>query len=215
MNRDQSLSDRIRHNIRSRLVSGLLILIPLGITLFFLRFLFRLLSGVLRPLINVLFEPLPEYLVTAVSLAVLFIAVYLTGVVGAYVLGRRALALGESILRRIPLVSSIYQASKQVVDSFTGSSREAFKSVVLVEFPRSGLKSIGFVTGEIADDKGIECFKVFIPTAPNPTSGFLQIVPRGDVVETSLSMEEALKLVMSAGAIAPRKLESRSQKEHH
>lgn len=104
-------------------------------------------------------------------------------------------------------MKSVYSAAKQVVDTLSPSRREAFKSVVWVEFPRPGFRALAFVTGSIRDEDGTECYKLFIPTAPNPTSGFFEIAPCGEVRESALSVEDGIKMIVSAGILAPETLE--------
>ncbi len=128
---------------------------------------------------------------------------YLVGLVTAFVVGRRLLTLGESIILRIPLIKSVYSLSKQVVDVFATSKSNAFRSVVVVEFPRPGLKAIGFVTGMMKDVDGKELTKVFVPTAPNPTTGFLELVPTEQVQATDMKVEDAFTMLVSGGVISP------------
>jgi uncharacterized membrane protein len=139
----------------------------------------------------------------ALSFAILIMVIYLLGLVARNILGRRVLQLGESVVLRVPFVKVIYAVSKQVVAAFQGQQSKAFKSVVFVEFPRQGMRAVAFLTGEVAMEDGSLWNTVFIPTTPNPTTGFLQLVPVGAVVMTDYTVEEGIKMIMSLGALAP------------
>lgn len=206
---DHSLSflHRLKNSIRKRMLSGLLVLLPLGITLFVLQFLLKAMAGVFAPALDPLLKDLPHFAINLISIALSLALIYLTGAIARYVAGKKLIAFGESLIVRIPLIKSIYLSSKQVLDTFSAAQQQrTFKSVVLIEFPAPGMQSVGFVTGTILNSNGQECYKVFIPTTPNPTSGFLQIVPRHKAVETDLGLENALKMVMSAGVLSPGRI---------
>ena len=131
-----------------------------------------------------------------------------TGLFAANYVGKKLIGFGERIVVRIPLVRSIYLTVKQIVDAFMhGGKNMAFKRVVLIEYPRKGIYSIGFITaesnGEVQAKTKENVMSVFLPTTPNPTSGYLLFVPREDVVVLDMSVEDGLKLVVSGGIIAP------------
>ena len=113
------------------------------------------------------------------------------------------LSLGEGIVLRLPLVKAVYAMSKQVVAAFQGEGSKAFKSVVFVAFPHPGVRSIGFETSRITREDGSIWSTVFVPTTPNPTSGFLQFVPEASVEQTEYTVEEGIKMVMSLGVLSP------------
>jgi uncharacterized membrane protein len=117
------------------------------------------------------------------------------------------IGLFETLVMKIPLVKSIYSASKQVVDSISMPSNSAFKAVVLVEWPKPGMYAVGFLTGNMAGPKGNNLYKVFIPTTPNPTSGFLNLLSPEDVIITTMKTEDAFKMIMSGGIISPESFE--------
>jgi len=189
---------------------------PFGVTLLVMRWLFQWLAGFLRPIItyipsklsNVpLIEAIPDiYIsisVSVCSIVILLFLLYLVGAIGQFVVGKRLIRAGETILLKIPLVRVIYTATKQVAQAVSLPDRAALKAVVLVEFPRPGFKAIGFMTGYIEDSAGKKFCKVMIPTTPNPTTGFFELIPLEDVVETTLTAEEAFKLLISGGIVAP------------
>lgn len=201
----------LERHIRSRIVAGLFVIVPLWITFLVLKMLFHVMASFLIPFIDAL--PLPieldDTVLAVISVCAFIILVYLVGVISAYVVGRKFVSLGEAIIMRIPVVKSIYSAAKQVVDAFSLSNKNSFKSVVFVEFPRPGLKAIGFVTGTFADETGKRFYKVFVPHAPNPTGGFLELLTEHDMEVTDMSVEEGMKMIISGGVISPSTIRTR------
>ena len=213
---------KTKKSIRKRMISGLLLLLPFYVTLLVIKWLFHLVAGLLTPMIAFVLrqlldpavrESIPQGYISAaatvLSVIVLVLLVYTIGAIAQFVLGRRMIHLGEGIMLKIPLAGTIYSATKQVVQAMSLPSKAAFKSVVLVEFPRPGFKAVAFLTGRIQDSQGRAYCKVFIPTTPNPTTGFLEIVPVEEVVETALTIEDAFKMIISGGLISPEVLEAR------
>lgn len=190
---------------RIRMVAGAFALIPIVVTVAVLRFLFGISSSILRPFVNPATEALPPAAQAILSFIGLLIVVYVLGELATNFIGRRILAIGESVVLRVPIVKTIYSASKQVVSAFEQRESRAFKSVVFVEFPSPGSKALGFVTGELTDARGAPMNTVFIPTSPNPTTGFLQVIPKSDLMSTSYTVEEGLKMVMSVGVLIPKR----------
>lgn len=197
---------RARLDFQGRIFSGLMILIPLGITVFILDFLFNITVGSIVEFLEALpwaNEP-PRYLINFLAFCLLIVVLYAVGHMTAYMVGRRLIAIGEAILARIPLVKTIYSASKQVVETFSLKDKATtFRAAALVEFPSKGLRSLGFITGTLTDEHGRQCYRVFIPTTPNPTTGYLLIMKPEDVCPTDISIEEACKILMSGGIIFP------------
>jgi uncharacterized membrane protein len=210
---------RITLNIRNRLISGIFVVVPFAVTVVIIMWLFNILAKIIQPIVAKVLEflrnihlirELPQtYMEFAVSLATilsLLFLIYLIGVIAKYVAGRRLLALGETMLMKIPLVRTIYSATKQVTTALTMQDSASFKSVVLVEFPRSGCYSLGFLTGFVMDAKGDKLCKVFVSTTPNPTTGFFILLPVNEVRRIEMTIEEAFKMIISAGIVAPEKL---------
>jgi uncharacterized membrane protein len=188
--------------LRNAFLAGLLVLLPVFLTYLIFEWLFRLLDGVTGRWVHLIFgRPMPG-LGAIVTISV----VLATGFVTANLLGRRLVAYGESLINRAPLVRTIYQASKQIVGAFSRQDAAAFKQVVLVEYPRRDLWSVAFVTGEpegeMARRLGKPLVSVLLPTTPNPTSGFLLIVPRDEVIFLDMTVSEGFKLVVSGGILA-------------
>jgi len=124
-------------------------------------------------------------------------------VIARNVIGKRIIKYGESLLARVPIFRLLYRSIRQIVDSFSTPDKTDFMQVVLVEFPRKGMRAIGFITNEVMDRNGTKLISVLIPNAPNPTSGFLEIVKEEDIIRTSISIDEAMKMVVSAGKMMP------------
>jgi uncharacterized membrane protein len=185
------------------MASGLVALIPIVVTLGVLRFLFSFTASILLPLVDPATAAWPPAARAALSFVVLLALVYLLGALTTNFVGRRILSFGESVVLRLPIVKVVYSASKQVVAAFERREARAFKSVVFIEFPRPGMRALGFVTGKLSDAAGVTWNTVFVPTTPNPTTGFLQVVRASDLVPTSYTVEEGIKMVMSLGVLMP------------
>lgn len=198
----QSTLKRVNRHIRTRLISGMLLLIPVVVTILFIQFVVTGMASFLTPFVKRV-PGISDQATMAVSTVLFVLLVYAVGVIAAHIMGRRLLGLGESVLLHIPVIRTIYAASKQVVDSFSLSNRSTFKSAVLVEFPRKGSRAIAFVMGASRDRQGVPVYRVFVPTAPNPTSGFLLILREDQMRQTAMPVEEALKMIVSGGVLGP------------
>jgi uncharacterized membrane protein len=196
----------IKHHLRKYLLAGLLFLLPVGITLFILRFLMNISAGNLVGILAKYWDDAPAILLWGISLLIFVIIIYGLGLFATHIIGRRLIAFGEKIIMWVPLLKTIYGVSKQVVNSFIDPNRVTFKSVVLVQFPQSGVRTIGFITGKIEDTNGESCHKVFVPTSPNPTTGFFLIVKPDEMQYTNLSVEDGMKMIISGGIVGPSKL---------
>ena len=191
------------------LIAGLLVWVPLGITIWVLHFLVTSLDSILlvfpesaRP------EALFGYNIPGVGVLIAFVILLGTGVVAANFLGQRLIRAWEAVLTRIPFVKSIYSSVKQVSDTLLSDQGNAFRKALLVEFPHAGSWTIAFQTGSpasaVADQLDGEHVSVYVPTTPNPTSGYFVIVPRARVHELDMTVDEALKYIISMGVVAPR-----------
>jgi uncharacterized membrane protein len=195
--------------LRRHLVAGLILWIPLLITFLIVRFLIRFVDRTLvllpppwRP------EALLGFNIPGLGLILALAILVLTGLLVGNLAGRRLVDLGHQILNRIPLVSSIYSGAKQVAETLFADSSTAFKRVLLVEYPRKGVWSMCFQTsddvGEIQARTAAEVVCVFVPTTPNPTSGFLLFVPRTELVPLDMKVDEGLRMIISLGVAVPR-----------
>ena len=182
-------------------------MLPIGITLLVLKFFFDLLDPNLRPLLERLpgtyIDPYIDKLVFRGSgLAALVLAVYLIGLIASHVMGRRLIEVGHLIMERIPLVKSIYGVTRSGVEMLTGAKDSPYRGVVLVDFPRPGMKAIGLVTSSLEQAEGGELVFVYIPTTPVPSSGFLVVVGIKDVTPLEMSVDDAMKIIISGGILA-------------
>jgi uncharacterized membrane protein len=193
--------------LRRYLVAGLLIWVPLGVTLLIVKFLVDLMDQTLLLLpLSIQPETLLGFRIPGLGLVLTTIVVLATGMIATNLFGMQLFTIGERILQRIPLVRSIYASVKQVTQSMF-SSGKSFRKVVLVEYPRKGMWSLAFQTGsganEVQTKTGQEIVNIFIPTTPNPTSGFFLMVPRDDVIELDMTVDQGLKMLLSVGVVVP------------
>jgi uncharacterized membrane protein len=202
--------------LKKYILTGLLVWLPLAVTIWVLSWLLGAMDGVFAALLSVAQAVLPESAsaalerlrhVPGLSVIVLALLLLLTGVFAANMVGQWWLRQGGRLLARIPIVKGIYYSVKQVSDTLFSSSGNAFREAVLVQYPRHGSWTIAFVTGkpggEVANELQGDFVSVYVPTTPNPTSGFFLMMPRGDVIALKMSVDEALKYVISMGVVGP------------
>ena len=198
---------------RTAFFSGLLLLAPLVVTVWAFTKIIDLVGGTFRPLF---FFYMPEALRDTPRLAIVwdilatFIVICLVALLGylsRYVFGKYFLEVGERMIQGIPGVSAVYNTVKQIVDTFSTQNRNLFSKVVLVQYPRPGVGTLGFLSykeqAEAQTRTGREVWTVFVPTSPNPTSGFLLMLPREEIIELEMSAGEGMKMVISGGAVVP------------
>ena len=189
-------------------ITGLLIWVPLGITFWVLRLLIGtmdqtllLLPAHLRP------EAIFGFYIPGFGVILTLLVVFLTGLFSTNIIGQRLLMFWEGLLSRIPVVKSIYYSVKQVSDTLFSSNGEAFRKALLVQYPREGSWTVAFLTGQpggdVANHLGGDYVSVYVPTTPNPTSGFFLMMPRKDVIELDMSVDDALKYIISIGVVPP------------
>jgi uncharacterized membrane protein len=202
--------------LKKYLIAGLLVWMPLGITIWVLQAALGMVDGVFGWLLSASQAVLPEAArsslealrhVPGVGALVLLLGLLLTGAFAANIVGQWWLRQGHALLSKIPIVKSIYNSVKQVSDTLFSSSGNAFREAVLVEYPRPGAWTIAFVTGKPSGEAAAhlqgEHVSVYVPTTPNPTSGFFLMLPRSDVIALRMSVDEALKYVISMGVVSP------------
>lgn len=201
---------KFQRKIRNVFITGLLITLPIALTWFILQFLlnnFDALSPVFTKILIQLGAPIPEgYRIPFLGLVVTLLIVLTVGWFTTNFFGKKLFLLGETLVEKIPYVRRIYKGTKQVVSSIAEADTTAFRKVVLIEFPRRGLLAIGFVTGEsrgeVQQVTQENMLNVFVPTMPNPTSGFLVFSPPEELTEVSMTIEEGIKYVVSGGIVA-------------
>lgn len=194
-------------NLRNYFISGLLFWIPLGLSIVVIKFFLELVNDIVPP------EYLPETLfnlgntIPGSGIVWVILVIVITGALVNNFIGRKLLELWEKLLNRIPGFRGIYKALKQLSDTVLSTSGDSFKKAVLVEYPRRGMWTIAFQTGnyrgEVEKKIGEEIINIYVPTTPNPTSGFFIMLPKDDVIELDMSVDEAFKLIISTGVVAP------------
>ena len=194
--------------IKRYFFTGLLISAPIGATIYITIFIVEFIAG----LVPDRFNPnglLPEiigYKIPGLELIIAFLSFILIGLIFSTLFGKAILGYFDNLITRIPLAGNVYKAIKQITETFSNTD-SAYQKVVLIEYPRKDIYAIGFMTGEtkgeIKERPKIEMVNVFVPTTPNPTSGFLLFIPKDDIVELDMSVEDAIKLVVSAGMVVP------------
>lgn len=183
--------------LRNYFLTGLVIFVPLALTLWIMLVTFNFLDGILKPLIRPLIN------IPGISFIILVLLIIFVGILGTMAWGRRAVGVMEKSLLKIPFAGGVYKTVKEASDVILTKRAEDFKSIVLVEFPKEGTYAIGFTTAsnilEISEKTGKDMINVYVPTTPNPTSGFFIMVPKEDAVFLDMSAEEAFKVILSGG----------------
>ena len=210
----RSISSQLREALRRYLIAGILVFAPLGVTIGLLLWVFQKLDSLLLRWIFPNAE-LP-YRIPLIGVVFTLLFILLLGIIARHLFGTELVRLSERLLKRVPVASNVYSAVKQLVEAiFRARGRSAFQQVVLIEYPRKGCWAIAFTTGTpkgaVADAIAEDMLNCFVPTTPNPTSGFYLLVPQNEVRELDLSVEDAFKMVMSGGLVAPDRASGSSE----
>ena len=208
---------KFRKRIKGVFLTGIAAIIPVGVTFF----VFYLIIGMMNKLVRIIparFHPdqiLPFH-IPGLGVIITLILIFIVGLVTKSYLGKKAVVLGEKLVGKIPLARGIYNALKQLVDALLSDKGQSFKKAVLIEYPRKGLYSIAFVTGEsrgeVQSRTSQKCINLFIPTTPNPTSGFYIMIPETDVIHLDMTVEEAFTLIVSGGIVSPADVRQQTEK---
>jgi len=200
--------------LRNNFITGFAVTLPLLLTIFIIWILYKKISiYLLNPVIEVIEPYLPLYwmiyFAKALALVIILLIVCLIGLAAKNIIMMKFFGGFENFLTRVPLIGRIYKAIRQISNAFLGEGKTIFNKVIMIEYPRKGIYSIGFITrraeGEVQKKTtGKEVFSVFVPTTPNPTSGIFLLVPEDEIIMLDMSVEEALKLVISGGGIIPK-----------
>ena len=195
-------------HLRTKIFAGILVVLPLGITFLVLNFVFNTLDNILGPLMpHVTIYPFNRrFLIPGLGIIGFFLLLYLIGVIATNVLGRKLVSWGDLLFTTIPVVKNIYTASKQLTNAFSATQKGSFRQAVFVEFPQEGNYMLGFVTNELTDLEDQKKVTVFIPTAFVPPQGFLLFLPKEKIIPSRMSIEEAIKSIMSVGIVTPLNL---------
>lgn len=191
--------------LRGYFLAGILVTAPIGITIFltwkFFAFVDNTVAGLIPP------HYYPHIYLPGIGIAIAIVFFFLVGWFATNFLGRMFIRIAEYIVDRVPIIRNLYSAIKQIFETVMASQSQAFREVVMLEYPRKGVYSIGFVTGksegEVQTATKNETINVFVPTTPNPTSGYLLFVPKQELIYLNMTVEEGVKLVVSAGIITP------------
>jgi uncharacterized membrane protein len=189
-------------NLRKKLmgffIAGVLIIVPIAATLYLLVWIFQFVDSLLQPLLNLLIGRT----IAGVGFVITVVVIMATGLIASSVLGNKLIDYAESWLIKVPIIRPVYSMMRQVADGFSDQSGNGFKQVVLIEYPRKGIHAIGFITNELINKHDEKFISVYIPSTPNPTAGYFQIVRENDITRTGISVSDALKIVISAGKVS-------------
>jgi uncharacterized membrane protein len=195
--------------IRAYFFAGILVIAPISITLYLAWLFVNFVDSKITPLIPIKYNPETylSFALPGLGLVILVLALMMIGAITAGFMGRLWTSFSERMLTRMPVIRNIYSAVKQIFETVLADHSKAFRKAVLVEYPRRGMWAIAFITGptegEVQNITEEECINIFLPTTPNPTSGFLLFVPKKDLAPLSMKVEEAIKMVISGGIITP------------
>ena len=196
-------------HFKRMLVTGLVILVPVTLTVYILKQIFDLMDGIFSPILDrAIGIYFPGAHVPGLGFLMTLLLVLFLGWLSTNVVGRRLIAAAERLISRIPVAKSIYSATKGVLEAVSTDQAEAFKRVVLIEYPKANIFALAFVTRwarwPTVHEKTADLLLVFVPTTPNPTSGFLLLVPRSEAIDLPISVEEGVRMVISGGILLPK-----------
>jgi uncharacterized membrane protein len=199
---------KVFKHLRTKIFAGILVILPLGITFLILKFVFNTLDRILGPLTPEVTIYLFHRLFSLPGLGIIsfFLMLYLVGLIATNVMGRKLVSWGDRLFTNIPVVKNIYSSSKQLTDAFSSARKGSFRQAVFVEFPQEGIFVLGFVTNELTDLEHQMMVTVFIPTAFIPPQGFLLFLPKEKILPSRLTIEEAIKAIMSVGIVTSHTL---------
>ncbi len=203
-----SLGKRARMSFRGRLIAGIALLVPVVVTFIVLQIIFQWIDGLAQPLVKRIFQTKDD--VFGLGLVLTLILIWLAGLLAGNVFGKRLIGKGDDLIKRLPVIGSIYGPLKQFMESVVSPDEDrGFNRVVLAEYPSDGLWILGFATGDIPmNDEGRIGRCVFIPTSPNPATGWSVVFPPEKVRNVSLTVEEAMQMIVSAGVVIPDALKT-------
>ena len=187
------------------IITGLLSILPIALTYWIVLKLFHFFSNPGAKIVAILFKDnIPQYIPELAGFILTISFIYLMGLLISNVFGKQIYNWFEKILSRIPFVNTVYRTIKQITSHLSGPDRQAFKKVVFIEYPRKGIWTLSMVTGESKNENGELYYHIFVPTTPNPTSGYLLYLPQKDTRQTDMSIEEGMKIIISGGMLAPK-----------
>ena len=191
--------------IRAQFITGLLVVVPVSASILILIWVFVSIDDILQPLV----EMITGERIPGVGFGVTIVLIYLAGVLARNFIGKKLMSYGNSLLMRVPVLRGLYNGIRQILQTLAAPDKAGFMQVVLVEFPRREMWTVGFVTKEVTTETGEKFVNVLIPTSPTPWSGYFQILKEQEVIRTQISVEEAIKMVVSGGMTIPPGLHSK------
>ena len=220
LEREKAVFMKLGAKIRAYLFTGILVTAPVAITFYMAyKFIFwvdRLVGQMMPPKLQAYVNDILPFTVPGLGLIILIVVLIVVGMFAAGFMGKFFMRLGEWIVYKLPLISSVYSLLKQVFETFLSTKTQAFNKVVLLEYPRKGIWILGLVSsetkGEVKKLLKEEMLNVFIPTTPNPTSGFLIFVPKSETIELDMTVEEGIKFIISGGLVEPENLKQKAKK---
>ena len=190
------------------IITGLISILPITATYWIIVYLFQFFSDPGAVILEAIFKDnIPLYIPELAGFIITILFIYFIGRLVSNVLGKRLYQWFEKLLARIPIVNAVYKTIKQITSSISNPERQAFKQVVFIEYPRKGIWTMSMVTGESINESGEKFYHIFVPTTPNPTSGFMLYILQKDTIKTDIPIEEGLKIIISGGMLAPTKNE--------
>ena len=198
------------NKIKNSFLAGLATIVPLALIVYVLQALFKAIIGLgdkvsepIKEMVDITF--LGFHLSSLIGIIFVIISLMIIGALARNVLGKRVVSWMENIFKKIPLIGMIYTTSKQIIESISGGGTNSFEKVVYIEYPRKRVWTLGFVTSESTNQKNEEFYHLFVPTTPNPTSGFFLIVPKEDTLEAEVDVEEGFRMIVSSGIVSSNK----------
>jgi uncharacterized membrane protein len=185
--------------LRAQFMAGILVVVPVSASILILIWIFTTIDDILQPIVRAI----AGHSIPGVGFGVTVVIIYLAGVIVRNVIGKRLMKYGDSLMMRVPVFRGLYTGIRQIVRSVTVPDKTGFMQVVLVEFPRKEMWTLGFVTKEMTAANGEKLINILIPTSPTPWSGFFQIVKEKDIIRTQISIEDAVKMIVSGGMNTP------------
>ena len=196
----------VSKTIKHYILTGLFSILPIAATYWIVVKIFNLFSKPGSTIFEIIFpDKVPTYIPELVGFILTILFIYIIGILVSNVLGKRVYLWIEGVLARIPVVNAVYRTIKQITTSISAPVRQAFKKVVFIQYPRKGIWTLTLVTGESTNKKGEKFYHIFVPTTPNPTSGYMLYIPQQDTQEANMSIETGLKIIVSGGMLAPNK----------
>jgi len=208
---------RLRTNLKNYFLTGLLVILPIFVTGYVIWFLIRIMDALLQ-YIPLKFHPTTyiHFHLPGLGLILVVILIFIVGILARNLVGRKIVHFGENLVDRIPFVRILYTGVKQLLEAFFVQEKSSFKRVALLEYPRRGIYVLGFVTGESRGEAQAKTDKkminVFVPTTPNPTSGFYILIPEEELIALDMSVEDAFKLLISGGILSPSEVKKNSRR---